>query len=419
MLAYHYKPLTQAVHGGFWTVITKNFEVSGYDPYLLLTASRWSTYYELFRHPLISLIFYPAYLLNQFLIDLTGVNCAVHIIGTLLLLCNGYTFVFFFRIFHKLLSLNRWDAALLSFFVFGCAHILLATLVPDHFGFSLFFLSLLLYLSGRAMQQGKYLSPVTQLVLMLFTAGITTNNGAKVWLSALWVNKRQWFTWRNIVYCLLLPGLVFSIGLAYQYEYLYKPRMAFSERMIQIRMEKDPTFAAKIKEHQQKNDVIKGKPMEGNPILKWTDTSISRSSAVWHNLLGESIQLHQDHLLQDLFQGRPFFVSYRFLFQYGIEIFCILLLTGGIIVGVRSPLMQLCLSWAFCDFLLHILLGFGLNEVYIMSAHWLFMLPLATAYLLKNTQGRTQQIFRLVLVLLVTYLWIYNGSLIGYYLVTT
>jgi hypothetical protein len=39
------------------------------------------------------------------------------------------------------------------------------------------------------------------------------------------------------------------------------------------------------------------------------------------------------------------------------------------------------------DLALHVGLGFGLNEVYIMSAHWLFVVPLAMGYLFKAVRG--------------------------------
>ena len=70
------------------------------------------------------------------------------------------------------------------------------------------------------------------------------------------------------------------------------------------------------------------------------------------------------------------------------------------------------------DMLLHMGLGFGINEVYIMGAHWLFVLPIAMAFLVKAKDGtKTGKNLRLLLIWLATWLWVYNGKLfIGYLL---
>ena len=42
----------------------------------------------------------------------------------------------------------------------------------------------------------------------------------------------------------------------------------------------------------------------------------------------------------------------------------------------------LALPWFAFDMVLHLVLGFGIIEVYIMAAHWAFVIPVAAAYLL-------------------------------------
>ena len=97
--------------------------------------------------------------------------------------------------------------------------------------------------------------------------------------------------------------------------------------------------------------------------------------SIIENLFGETIQLHQDHLLQDTLRARPLIVHYRYALNYIVEALVVLLFLGGIWFGRRARLMWLALSfWAF-DMAIHVVLGFGLNEVYIMGAHWLSPLP--------------------------------------------
>jgi len=68
------------------------------------------------------------------------------------------------------------------------------------------------------------------------------------------------------------------------------------------------------------------------------------------------------------------------------------------------------------DVALHIGLGFGINEVYIMSAHWMFVIPIAIGYLFRYCNLRLLPWIRGIVMLLIVYLFIYNGCLIGQFL---
>ena len=61
-------------------------------------------------------------------------------------------------------------------------------------------------------------------------------------------------------------------------------------------------------------------------------------------------------------------------------------------------------------------MGFGLNEVYIMAAHWAFIIPIAIGYLLKGLSARNQSHLRLIVMVLAVFLFFYNGLLIAQYL---
>nr|WP_232211161.1 DUF6080 domain-containing protein [Prevotella conceptionensis] len=55
--------------------------------------------------------------------------------------------------------------------------------------------------------------------------------------------------------------------------------------------------------------------MGNDPVLKWTDKDTPRLTSVVENVFGESIQLHRDHLLEDLFISRPVAVHYGHWFS--------------------------------------------------------------------------------------------------------
>ena len=158
-----------------------------------------------------------------------------------------------------------------------------------------------------------------------------------------------------------------------------------------------------------------GKPMEDHGFLKWTDISTSRWQTVYDNLFGESLQFHQDYFLEDTLVGRPVFVPYRWTLSYVVEGIILLLFAIGVWCGRKSRFLWLCLCCFCFDLFLHLILGFGINEVFIMAPHFMFVLPIATAYLFKEIQTRW---LRIPVLLLTLYLFAYNGYLLVDYLLT-
>lgn len=137
---------------------------------------------------------------------------------------------------------------------------------------------------------------------------------------------------------------------------------------------------------------------------------------VIENLFGESIQLHQKHTLEDVMRTRPVIVSYDNIVNYVVEGILFLLCITGIWIGRRNKFLQMALTFAALDMLLHVGLGFGINEVYIMTAHWIYIIPLSMAVLLCRSVGKTRKILRLSYFILTIFLIVYNTSLFVKYL---
>ena len=134
------------------------------------------------------------------------------------------------------------------------------------------------------------------------------------------------------------------------------------------------------------------------------------------NLFGESIQLHRDHLLGDVNVDRPVIVPYQWTWNYIVEAALVLLFAVGVWCGRRSALMWLAMSYFGLDLLLHVGLGFAIDEIYIMTAHWAFAIPIAVAYVLRSPHGLLRKVGRMALIVLTAWLWIYNMTLIAGYL---
>ena len=160
-----------------------------------------------------------------------------------------------------------------------------------------------------------------------------------------------------------------------------------------------------------------GDPMSKKGFMAWTDRSTDRWASIVENLFGESIQLHRNVLLQDILKdNRPMIVPYDHWGYYCVEALVALLFAAGIWASRRSRFFWMAFSWFAFDMFVHIVLGFGINEVYIMTAQWAFIIPLAMAYLLRSAHGRMGVAVRAVTIMLALWLWIYNGSLIVGYL---
>jgi hypothetical protein len=142
--------------------------------------------------------------------------------------------------------------------------------------------------------------------------------------------------------------------------------------------------------------------------MKWTDGTTNRWDVAVECLFGEGIMLHEDYLLKDVLVNRPVIVRYINWFNYIVEGLLILLFLAGIWMGRHSRFLWICLACFAIDMALHMGLGFGINEMAIMSAHYLWVLPIAMGYLLKHSERKRRTIFSSVLSVITIYLVIWN-----------
>lgn len=369
------------------------------------------------------------------------------------------------------------QAMLLSALLFSFGHVLLAGMAPDHFILSMMMLLLLLLVSLEKLQQQRPFTIAEALIFFIIIAGITLSNGVKVFICVLLVNwltlspKRDKISSSDVetqtarVSTPLLNGRGRGVGLVFlsllfasallwgiaraEYHYLVLPQEKIAhakkaadkkrkqEAAARRKAEAEKTFQMLIDQAQATGDTSLfaqathrldsvrtakpkvrrnpyGKPIAKGEFMRWTDITTSRWSSAVENLFGEGIQLHRDYALGDVLRHRPVIVNYRSPVQYIIEAFILLLFLAGVWCGRRSRFLWIALTCAAFDMLLHLGLGFGLNEVYIMSAHWIFILPLAMTFLFKNLAPslRGRGGVGLLLLLLTLYLYVWNLSII-------
>ena len=455
--ASHFTLITDDYYKNF----IRHFCVSGFDPLTYWVLSDWNAAYNVYRHPLLAFYMYIPYLINMGLMKLTGYNCALFIAVIIQMFCGFYATLFLQRIFREVLELDKAASSILTLLFFSFGYVMVTCIVPDHFVISMLLLILALYVSGRRIKHNHPFKIWQTVVYFVLTAGTSLNNGLKIFFSALFVNRKRFFCPKYLLLAVILPAALLWGFCRWEYRTFVWPvemarkemkakkaaeKKARQERMAQLKQIKDSLTKDSIQRglkiitpeeiaQKTKNDSIqkakqlaqnearkKRGPKQGAPIMKgefmnWTDATSSRTQSIVENLMGESIQLHQDYVLQDELRHRPMFVNYRYDFNYIVEALIIILFLAGIWAGRKSRYLWLVMSYFGLDMLLHIGLGFGLNEVYIMTGHWIYALPITIGFLLKETrQQRYSLCLKSLLLTIGLFLLIYNGILIiGYF----
>ena len=416
--------------GPYWKVFERELHLSGYDPLTYLGVTDWHVVYQVYRHPLLSFLIWPLWLLNEGLTWLFGVNCVQYVVAVPLIVCSLYSYIFLFRIHREVVGLDRWDATLLTVFYFSFAYILMSVFVPDHFTISMFLLLITLYISGVCIQKGREFKWWQSAIMFYITAGVTLSNGVKVFLCSFFVNLKDFFRPKYLLLAVILPAALLWGTAVWEYRTYVLPKekaraeikerkaKAEEARVAQMTTKEKALYEQKKARREAVLQLQKekmGKPMEDYGFLKWTDISTSRWQTIYENLFGESLQYHQDYFLEDTLVHRPVFVEYKWTWSYVVEGLLLLLALAGIWCGRRKRFLWLCLSCFGFDMFIHLILGFGINEIFIMAPHFMFVLPIAIAYLFREMKGWW---LRVIVSMLTLYLFAYNGYLLTDFLLS-
>ena len=412
LIANHWQSFTRGAHVGFWSVFYNHLNMSGYDIFSLIFISCMRLHWNTLRHPLFVVVLLPLFWLNRLIMPPTEFNAAVLLMAALLVAADVWGAVLMHRLLRDVVEVRRVDAALLTALFYGFAHVMIATMVPDHFALSLPLLLLTLLIAGRKLKEGKPMKLWQSALLFFLTAGVTLTNGVKVALAAWFVNGRKVFSWRSIA-AFVVPTLLLGAIYVWQQDAIVAPQERKIKRIEAAVAKKDPARIAKLQEH---NDFVKqqnGEALTENvPLLEWSDITTDRWQSAVDNLFGESLQLHRDYLLEDVQQTRPVFVQYRSALNYVVEALLVVLLAVGAWTARREKFFLMVLAWFGFDMLMHMGFGFGLNEVYIMTAHWAFIIPIAAGYILRRSNSMAP---RVLVAALAVWLWAYNAAIvIGY-----
>ena len=111
---------------------------------------------------------------------------------------------------------------------------------------------------------------------------------------------------------------------------------------------------------------------------------------------------------------RPVLVRYKYWWNYAFEALIVILFAAGVWCGRKERLMWMVMSMFLFDMLLHVGLNFASADVYIMTAHWAFVIPIAVAYFIKQTATKPRLNTAIVcaVLFLTLYMWGHNLQII-------
>ena len=359
LLVLHYffiaRFLDQFMHydDSSWHVFMANFHMAGFDPLTYHVVTDWHMGYDILRHPLLAWLVWPLYAINSLLWQLTGANCVQFVCGALLFGCGYGSALLMRSILIRAVGTGRWTATLLTVFFLSFAYIMVSLIVPDHFCLSLFLLLLVIHQHATR----STVSTATQCLLYTLTAGVTLTNGVVVFLADIIFHGRDALRPQRVLAAYVLPTI-----------FLLSSVLIF----------------------QQQTD----------STTKWIKDNITKTEIVVENMLGESIQFHRKHILGDVLWRRPVIVRYLWWGSYAIEATYAVILVLGMWYGRRERLLWLLAATLAFNATLHILLGFAIDEVQIMTAHWAFVIPIATGYAVRRHKWLVLSILVITLYLL-------------------
>lgn len=407
---------------GAWTAFHRGFDFSGFDQFTYISVTQFRPIYVHLRHPALLYMVWPMMKVNEWLKHEYGINCAIYVVGVVWTIVSTLSWVTLYKILRRIIGLTILESLLLNTFFYSFAYVMLATFVPDHMVLSLATILLTLYLSGKALQQGKVLATWKILVLYFIATGISTTNAIKIWLIDMAARRKNgaWLSLFKHSLLYLIPT-VLLVGIYYYQENTAQvEEERFQQRIVAKAIKKD-SIDHQNREERAKKILSKreNKQIVNIPLFEWTDMTIPVIPTLVHNIYGEGFQLHKDYLLKDAnVEGhRPIFVEYNDWYNYVAEAVIVLLLLVGIAAGRNERFMWMCMMPFLLDMFLHIVLRFALTDVYIMTSHWAFIIPIAIAYLIKKMKAKPMlhTVLLSSVSLLTVFLWWHNLSLVIYH----
>lgn len=351
-----------------------------------------------FKHPLMVYMFKP--------ILWIGNNLEVLIPGAkgllLLLLYNTFaslSVVYVFRYMKDIIQLGNKSCYAIIIFYLTCNTLVYLSFTIESYIFSLWILSFLLWWLSDIYKKEKKLSNVGIIALTTMVGGITITNAAKVillsyFLKGSWKNK---FIYSAICVLISVPMLV--VGIINHSKY---SDMEASSEMITSNVTLWQTNADNTHGHflRKASDSFLGSP------VFMPQLSVEERVKPARHI--ENTLIVQQQIVIDFYFSHYLLIP--LLLFYLLILYCCYL-------NRKNIYLWMILAMFSVDFVIHIALRYAINEGFIFSGHWVYILPLIIAWGIKGMKGRLRTILTSVFVVLALFFLVNNvvrfGEFVG------
>lgn len=332
-------------------------------------------------HPLTSTFYFPIrtiyLLLNYFSFYSKIYTLFVTFLCSIIV---SYSNLFIFKYLKNIIKLNvKYCYSITLFYAFFSGNIILS-FTPDSFTFSLFLLSMNVYIASYFIDKNKTLSYGYYIVAGTLIGGQTITNIPKVLIPVIFEKK---LLKKNVIYFLkklsIISLILFIIIILIPFKFNLYHFIAFNiVRQRVFKVENFSTF-----------DSFTSYFFGGNMLLP----SLKIDNSPWKWITNQGIYLN----------------LYDSIYQY-LFVFSVLgLILWSIIKNLKNKLLWiLLLSWGV-DLCLLLIFKLSLNESFIYGGHFIFVIPLIIGWLFYKLKNSFQKILNYFLILLILILIFNNG----------
>ncbi|TWP27304.1 hypothetical protein ETU08_08760 [Apibacter muscae] len=365
-------------------IIDKDGRVDMYFGFDNSICLKYGSMFEV-THPINGILYFPIICLN-YIINAVGYSPKIYTL-IVVFLCAffvSYSNLFVYKYLTKILKLNIKETLIIIFpYTFYTCNLLLS-FTPETFTFSLFLLSLNIFLVSYFISNNKKIHTLYYVFIGTLIGGQTITNTPKAMIPILFENKLSKKNYVNVFKKLFISSLLIALII------LASLRFRVLE-FLGVNMERAEMFA-----------FLKN--------LKHGIHEYFISQFFGGNILFPKVYLSKTNVWGTENLGGIYSYFYDSWTQYLCIFAIIIIMLIGIFKNYKSRLIWIPVISFGVDFFLHMILKLGLFESIIYGGHFIFIVPILLGWsFYRNSSKKYYNILCIVLSILGLYI-IYNNT---------
>lgn len=334
--------------------VSRTNEIIGYDIgvwfHILSRKLALLPYFMAERHPYATMLLSPIIIIGSVLKDLSG-DLGLHIIFIMLVFSAimSLSLTVLYKYCVNLLKLSALRSFILTLLCSLFSQILLLSILPESYPISMLLLLLMVYMTTENILMKKKIPFGANVITQFILTGITITNFLKYVVAQFFqtgtIKKHLRLVFFSGIVCLIT--IILSIAIT---------------QLIAV------NFMGEY----------------------WSEFNS------FGFITRDNINLFQDPLCESIFfhdYSTFYFVEigrigetmiYNDIYPEYISLLFYSLIVLSVILNIRKKSVLLLLSFILVDVLIHVIFGFGYQEMHIYSLHWLFIFPLLIGWLYKT-----------------------------------